>query len=202
MKDLDDSTLKKAADLIKSGELVVFPTETVYGLGADVFNEKAIEKIYELKQRKKDKGLIVHLSKIEDVEKVACDIPDIFYLLAKEFFPGPLTIILKRKPNLPKNISPNDTIAVRMPDCRAALKFIDFVQNPIVGTSANISTQKPPINADQVLDVFEGKIGAIIDAGECRLKVPSTVISILETPFKILREGEISKDDIEKVLKS
>lgn len=199
--ELTDETLKKTAQLLLDSKIVAFPTETVYGLGAHMFREEAIEKIYLLKKRSKNKSLIVHLSKIEDVEKVADEIPDNFYLLAKEFFPGPLTIVLKKRRNVPLNISNDSTIAVRMPDCKYTKKLIEYVKDPIVGTSANISNEKNPICASDVMEVFFNKIDAIIDAGECQIKIPSTIVSLVDKPYRIIRTGTISKKQIEKVLK-
>ena len=201
-KNLTDENLKKAADLLLMSKIAIFPTETVYGIGCHAFKEEAIEKIYELKQRPKDKGLIVHLGKIEDAEKVAKEIPDDYYLLANEFFPGPLSIVLKKKQGLPSNISKDSTVAVRMPNCLCTLKFINFVQDPIVGTSANISNEKNPVTADEAMKDFFNKVDILIDAGECRIKVPSTIISLVEKPYKIIRKGSISEEQIKKFLKN
>ncbi|NGX63996.1 MAG: Threonylcarbamoyl-AMP synthase [Candidatus Anoxychlamydiales bacterium] len=199
--DLTDETLKQIAVLLENQNVVAFPTETVYGLGAHVFKEEAIEKIYTLKNRDRKKSLIVHISKIEDVKKVARDIPDAFYILAQKFFPGPLTIILKKKDTIPSIVSESSTIAVRMPNNIYTLKLIELLKEPIVGTSANISNAKNPISAKDVLDTFMGKIDAIIDSGICPIKVPSTIISLVDS-YKILRQGSISKDQIDSVLKA
>jgi len=198
--ELTDEALKKAAGLLKDSKVIAFPTETVYGIGAHVFKADAIEKIYTLKNRPKNKGLIVHLGKIEDVKKVAIDIPKEFYILAKAFFPGPLTIVLKKKSQVPSIASNDSTIAVRMPDCEYTIKLINFVGNPIVGTSANISNEASPKSADDVIKSFENRLAAIIDAGICAIKIPSTIISLLDSPFQIIREGSISKEQIAKVL--
>jgi L-threonylcarbamoyladenylate synthase len=199
---LTEENLKKTANLILESKIVIFPTETVYGLGAHVFREDAIEKIYELKHRPKEKGLIVHIGKIEDVKKVAKDIPDEFYLLAELFFPGPLTIILKKNNKVPSNVTKDSTIAVRMPDCQYTLKLINLVQDPIVGTSANISNNKSPIRADEVMKDFLNKVDVIIDGGECLVKIPSTIISLIDKPYKMIRKGSISEKQIEYALNS
>lgn len=198
--NLTDENLKRAALLLVDSKIAIFPTETVYGIGAHVFREDAIEKIYSLKQRPKEKGLIVHISKIEDVAKVAKDIPDEFYILAKKFFPGPLTIVLKKNKNIPSNISKDNTIAVRMPDSEIALKLIDFVQDPIVGTSANISNEKSAICIDEVMKDFFNKIDVIIDGGVSKIKIPSTIISLVEKPYRIIRKGVILENQINNVL--
>lgn len=201
-KDLSDQNLKNLVGFLEESKVIAFPTETVYGLGAHVFKKEAIEKIYALKKRDKNKALIVHLGKVEDVKKVAKEIPKDFYKLANIFFPGPLTIVLKKKDNISSLISSDSTIAVRMPDNYYTQKLINYLKNPIVGTSANISNSKSPINAKMVLDTFFNKIPAIIDTGICEIKIPSTIISLVENPYKILRIGSISKDQIDTALKS
>jgi len=199
--DLTEETLKQIATLLENKKVIAFPTETVYGIGAHVFKEDAIEKIYTLKNRDRKKSLIVHIGKIEDVKKIAQDIPDEFYILAEKFFPGPLTIILKKKSNIPSIISNDSTIAVRMPDNIYTLKLIELLKEPIVGTSANISDTKSPISAKDVMETFQGKIDAIIDSGICPIKVPSTIISLVDS-YKILRRGSICKDQIDIALKA
>ncbi|NGX29434.1 MAG: Threonylcarbamoyl-AMP synthase [Candidatus Anoxychlamydiales bacterium] len=200
-KNLTDQNFKNIVDYLNESKVIAFPTETVYGLGAHMFKEEAIEKIYTLKKRDKNKALIVHLGSIEDVKRVAIKIPNDFYILANRFFPGPLTIILKKNPKISSLISSDLTIALRMPDNYYTQKLINLLGSPIVGTSANISNRKSPVNAKMVLDAFLNKIPAIIDTGECELKIPSTIISLVEKPYKILRIGSISKEQIDKTLK-
>lgn len=201
-KDLTDETLKKIALTLSESKVIAFPTETVYGLGAHVFNTQAIDKIFALKNRPKDKGLIVHLGKIEDVKKVAKDIPQAFYILADKFFPGPLTIVLKKKDDISKNVSIDSSVAVRMPDSIYTIKLINYLGDPIVGTSANLSDGKNPISAKEVIDTFSNKIDTIIDAGVCPLKIPSTIISLVQNSYKILRVGSITKNQINAVLRT
>lgn len=193
---LDLENISKA---LKDGEVIAFPTETVYGLGALISNEEALKKIYLLKERPERKALIVHISKIEDVKKVAKDIPKIFYLLASHFFPGPVSFILKKRNDLSPLVSSYDTVAVRMPAHGLTLKLIDFLKEPIVGTSANISNEKNPVTFKDVLSAFGGKIHAIIDGGICPIGIPSTIIDLTDG-MKILREGFITIDQINAVL--
>ncbi|MBN2479013.1 MAG: threonylcarbamoyl-AMP synthase [Parachlamydiales bacterium] len=200
LSDQNEKNIERAANYIKAGKVIGFATETVYGLGASIYNEKAIDEIYRLKNRTLTKALIVHLGKISDVLKVAIDIPDDFYILAKFFFPGPLSVILKKRNDIAKNISLNDTVAVRMPNFPTTLKMINLIGFPIVGTSANISNEKNPISAQDVLNSFNNKIDLILDGGECLLKLPSTIIDLTQIPYKILRYGKISKEEIEEVL--
>ncbi len=132
---------------------------------------------------------------------MAKDIPDQFYQLSDYFFPGPLTIILKKKEALPWNISSNETIAVRMPNEEHTLKIIKLLGDPIVGTSANISNQKSPTSAKETIKDFQGKVSAIIDTGDCPIGIPSTIINLVSKDLEIIREGTVSKEEIEDILK-
>jgi L-threonylcarbamoyladenylate synthase len=194
---LDLGFIKSA--LLNNG-VIGFPTETVYGLGAFISQDDALKKIYELKIRSPSKALTIHASKIEKVFEVSSDITDDFFLLAEHFLPGPLTIILKKKKSISSLISPYETIGFRVPSHPLALKVLSFLDEPLVGTSANISSSKSPVSAKEVMDVFDGKISCVIDGGQCPIGVASTVISLVGE-IKILRVGSISKEEIEKVLK-
>lgn len=199
--DLNTTILKEIASAVKNGQIVSFPTETVYGVGAYLFDEEAHRNLYELKRRPKNKGFILHISKIEDIFHVTKDIPNDFYLLAEQFFPGPLTIVINNNSGCFKEISVKNTIAFRMPDNEIALRLINEINSPLVGTSANISNEKSPVSADEVLKYFDGKIPYIIDSGTCNLKVPSTVLSLSEKQPSILRLGSIPKEEIEDIIK-
>ncbi|MES2766494.1 MAG: L-threonylcarbamoyladenylate synthase [Bacteroidota bacterium] len=196
------NSIAHGAELLKNGELVAFPTETVYGLGARIFDEAAVLKIFVAKGRPNDNPLIAHISAISDVEKIAIEIPDAFLKLADAFFPGPLAVVLKKHLRVPAAVSAGlDTIAVRMPDHDVALALIAAAGEPLVAPSANISGRPSPTTAQHVFEDMSGKIGAIIDGGACRVGIESTVINILgETPV-ILRPGSITKEEIEDVLK-
>lgn len=194
----ENINFEKIKNLFKEGHVIGFPTETVYGIGALFSKEDAINKIYLLKKRDKDKPFILHLAKPSDVENFAEDIPEDFYLLAKYFMPGPLTVILKKKKTLNKKFL-LDTIAVRVPAHGLTLKILDLLKEPIVGTSANISFKKNSLSAEEVKDIFFGKISSIIDGGRCSLGIPSTIVSLTDAP-KILREGFVQKEQIENVL--
>ena len=190
----------KIKNLFEKGDVIAFPTETVYGIGALINQEKAILKIYQLKKRDKLKALTIHSSKISDVEKVAKDIPEDFYKLSKAFMPGPLTVILKKNKNISSSISPFDTIGFRVPDHPVFYQMLRHLDLPIVGTSANLSSEEDLKSGGDVCKLFNGKIACVIDAGFSQIQIPSTVISLVGE-IKILRKGSISKEDIEKVLK-
>ena len=189
-----------AANLLNDGKIVVFPTETVYGIGADIFNENALKRIFEIKKRDFSKALTVHISKIEDVQRVAIDIPDDFYKLAQAFFPGPLTLILKKRCEVSPYVSNTDTVAVRMPNFKSALFLISNLKNPIVGSSANISCEKSLISAFDIYEVFKDKVDLIIDGGVSPIQIPSTVLDISKKPYRVLRKGSISLEEISEVL--
>jgi L-threonylcarbamoyladenylate synthase len=192
--------IDQAAALMRDGELVAFPTETVYGLGAGIFRELAIQKIFRAKGRPSDNPLIAHIAHLEDVEKIAIDIPPSFYLLAEAFFPGPLTVVLKRHPDVPSCVSGGlETIAVRMPSHLLARALIEQVGEPIVAPSANLSGKPSSTNAQHVLHDFAGKIAAVLDGGECPIGIESTVISLYDQPV-LLRPGAITRLQLEEVL--
>lgn len=193
--------LEHAAELLKKGHLVAFPTETVYGLGAAIFNSDAIASIFTAKGRPSDNPLIAHVSSLEQVEEIAEEIPERFYLLAKAFFPGPLTVVLKRKSHVPAIVSAGlPTIAVRMPSHPIARALIELVGQPLVAPSANLSGKPSATQAEHVLEDFEGKIAAVIDGGKTDFGIESTVISLLDDVPVLLRPGAITREQIEEVL--
>lgn len=194
---LDHSQLDIAAALIVQGELVAFPTETVYGLGASLWNEKAIEKIFQVKGRPADNPLIVHVSTIEQVEELAQDIPKAFYALAEAFWPGPLTCILKKSPHIPSTMTAGlSSIAVRMPAHPLALELIKRVQTPLVAPSANLSGKPSPTQAHHVFEDFNHKIAAVIDGGPCVFGLESSVINLLNHPPRLMRPGVITEQQL------
>lgn len=180
--------LKKAARVINKGGLVAFPTETVYGLGADYLNEKSIQKLYKVKNRPKDKLFTVHISNFDDFAKLSCEIFLFSRHLIERFWPGPLTLIFKT--------DSGEKIGVRMPHNRLAREFISECTNPIVAPSANISGRRPPRNAEDVLTDLDGKIDLLLDGGETDVGIESTVLDVSAFPFRILREGAIKKSRI------
>lgn len=189
-----------AAEYLQKGELVAFPTETVYGLGAPIFNPEACAKIYHAKGRPSDNPLIAHISSLDQIHQIARDIPPEFFLLAKAFFPGPLTVVLKKHPAVPSIVSGGlDTIAVRMPSHKVAQQLITAVGQPIVAPSANLSGKPSSTTAEHVMTDFEGKIRAVIDGGATEYGIESTVISLVAEPC-LLRLGAVPKAQIEQVL--
>lgn len=191
----------EATKLLREGRLVAFPTETVYGLGASVFNDEAVRSIFLAKGRPSDNPLIIHVANIAEVQRVAVNIPALFYQLAEIFFPGPLTIILEKHPDVPLSVSAGlSTVAVRMSSHKVALELIESVGCPLVAPSANRSGRPSPTTAQHVSDDLEGRISAVLDGGACSIGIESTVVDILRTKSKnpvILRPGKISKEELE-----
>ncbi len=191
--NIDESIIKKAANVIKNGGVVAFPTETVYGLGGDATNEEAATRIYAAKGRPSDNPLIIHVASPTDAEKYAYT-NELYYKLCDSFSPGPLTVILPKKTIVPNTTSGGlDTVAVRIPDNKIALELIKESNCAIAAPSANSSGKPSPTKAKHVLDDLNGKIPMIIDGGECRIGVESTVIKIDDGKCTILRPGGVTK---------
>lgn len=198
---LKDDDLKKASEIIKSGGLVAFPTETVYGLGADALNADAAKKIYEAKGRPSDNPLIVHIADINDLNVIARDIPEEAYKLAEVFWPGPLTIILNKKDIVPYSTTGGlDTVAIRLPANKVARDLISHSCGFIAAPSANVSGKPSPTKAEHVIDDLSGKIDMIIDGGKSTLGLESTIVDLSGGDPMILRPGCITKAMVENVL--
>lgn len=197
---LKPEEVERAAHLLRAGGIVAFPTETVYGLGAAIFNPGAIEEIFRVKGRPADNPLIAHVYDFAQIEKIAVELPHRFYVLAALFFPGPLTLVVKKHPAVPSIVSGGrETIALRMPKQGIARALIAALGEPIVAPSANLSGKPSATQAEHVLDDFDGKIGAVVDGGRCELGIESTVLSLQDTPV-LLRPGTISKQELEEAL--
>lgn len=186
--------LDDAVSLIKNGELVVFPTETVYGLGANAYDAAAVKKIFEAKGRPQDNPLIVHISRVEEVKEIARDIPDVFFTLAERFMPGALTVVLPRSERIPDIVTAGgDTVAVRMPDNAFARELIAR-SFPLAAPSANRSKHVSPTSAKHVYDDLKGKVPLILDGGECGVGIESTVLDLTSGSPVILRPGAVTAE--------
>lgn len=196
---MEAEEIEKAAEFLRQGEVVSFPTETVYGLGADATNESAVRKIYEAKGRPSDNPLIIHIANLEQVNDFTRDISEKARLVMQKFWPGPCTIILKKNGPLANTVTAGlDTVGIRMPDNPIALKLIEASGKPLAAPSANSSGRPSPTSAEHVYHDLDGKIAGIIDGGETGLGLESTVLD-LSNPDKpaILRPGGISKEELE-----
>lgn len=186
----DSAIIRKAAEIIKNGGLVAFPTETVYGLGADALNPKAVSALFEAKKRPLDNPPIVHVSKHVTIERLVEEIPSKARVLMEKFWPGPLTLIFKRSPAVPEvTVAGLDTIAVRMPRHNVALALIEESGCPIAAPSANLAGKPSPTSADHVLADLDGRIDAVLDAGSTMVGVESTVLDLTVDPPELLRPG-------------
>ncbi|MDO5033594.1 MAG: L-threonylcarbamoyladenylate synthase [Eubacteriales bacterium] len=193
-----EQVLAPAAQAIQRGQLVAFPTETVYGLGADAFNPEAIRKIYEVKGRPQDNPLIVHLSRLADLSRVARNIPALAYDLFLNFAPGPLSIVLPKHPQLPDIVTAGgDTVAVRFPAHPLARDLINFSGCPLVAPSANISGRPSPTTAESCYQDLQGKIPYILDGGPSEFGVESTVLDLTSETPTILRPGGLTRERLQ-----
>lgn len=196
-----DEDIKYAGGVIRSGGLVGFPTETVYGLGANALDGEAVRKIFAAKGRPADNPLIVHISRFEQWQSLVTEIPEKAERLAEKFWPGPLTVILRKKDIVPYTTSGGlDTVAVRMPNDETARRLIDAAGVPIAAPSANTSGKPSPTSAKHVFDDMNGKIEAIIDGGKCGVGVESTVVTLVSDVPTLLRPGGVTPEMLEEVL--
>lgn len=199
--NIDRETMEMAGQLIKAGELVAFPTETVYGLGADALKEEASRKIYAAKGRPSDNPLIVHIAEFEALEKIVKDLPKEAKLLADAYWPGPLTMRFKKNDMVPDETTGGlDTVAVRMPDNPIALAFIKAAGGYIAAPSANRSGRPSPTLASHVAEDMDGIIPLILDGGQVGIGIESTIVDLAEEPISILRPGFITREMLEETL--
>ena len=197
-KKPDDVIIERASSLIRSGEIVAFPTETVYGLGANALDPLAISKIYQIKGRPSDNPLIVHIGDLNMLSGLVSTIPPREMRMIKKFWPGPITLIFKKSKSVPKITTGGlGTVAVRMPRNKIALALIKRSGLPIAAPSANLSGKPSPTNASHVKEDLDGKVKLILDGGRTEIGIESTVIDMTPRIPVILRPGGISKERIE-----
>lgn len=200
-RSIDEEVLRQAGRIIKSGGLVAFPTETVYGLGGDALNKESSRKIYEAKGRPSDNPLIVHICNMNDLKPIVEEIPEDIYRLAEAFWPGPLTIIMKKSELVPKETTGGlNTVAVRMPSHPVAQKFIEYAGGYVAAPSANVSGRPSPTKAKYVIEDMTGRIDMILDGDGIDIGLESTIIDMTGEVPMILRPGYITLDMLQKVL--
>ena len=200
-KFMDEEILQEAGNIIQNGGLVAFPTETVYGLGGDALNRESSKKIYAAKGRPSDNPLIIHICNIEDLKPIVEEIPEDVFRLAEAFWPGPLTIIMKKSDLVPTETTGGlNTVAVRMPSHPVALKFIEYAGGYVAAPSANVSGRPSPTKAKYVIEDMTGRIDMILDGDGIDIGLESTIIDMTGEIPEILRPGYITKDMLEKVL--
>lgn len=198
--EYNEESIKYAASCIKNGDIVAIPTETVYGLAADAFNEKAVSKIFTAKGRPQDNPLIVHISDLKMMDNLVSDFSVTAKKIVDKFWPGPLTIILPKSPIVPDCVTAGlNTVAVRYPSHPVAQALIKASATPLAAPSANLSGKPSPTSAKHVFDDLNGNIEVILDGGVCEVGLESTVISIDDDKICVLRPGKITVDDLKTV---
>lgn len=200
-ENIDLQELKNVKIALEKGQLVVFPTETVYGIGADAFNRETIKRLYEAKGRPSDNPLIVHVSDFEMLETCVSYISDIERKLIDSFMPGPFTLILEKKDIVPNEVTANlNTVAVRMPDNKIANTIIKEFGKPVVAPSANISGKPSGTKVDDIKDELGEKVFALIDGGDTDIGLESTVVKVIDDVPVILRPGAVTAEDIKSLI--
>ena len=198
---IDWVPLREAGRAIREGKLVAFPTETVYGLGADALNKEAILKIFQAKNRPFLDPLIVHINNLNEVNALVEDFPVAAQKLGKLFWPGPLTMVMKKNKIIPDIVTSGlDTVAMRIPDHKVALGLIKEAQRPIAAPSANIFSHTSPTKAEHVISDLQGRVDIILDSGKTMIGVESTVLDVTTFPFKILRLGGATLENLREVV--
>lgn len=197
----DADGIRQAVEVIRAGGLVAFPTETVYGLGADALNERAVRRIFEAKERPADDPLIVHIAQVQELSRLARNVPERAWELAKRFWPGPLTLVLERAACVPKVTTGGlETIAVRAPAHLVAQQLIRASGCPIAAPSANRFGRPSPTRAEHVLEDLDGRIDLILDGGPTSVGLESTVLDMTQDPPMVLRPGGITLEELQAVL--
>lgn len=200
-KRLTPADAAAAARVISAGGLLGIPTETVYGLGANGLDEAAVGAIFAAKGRPQDNPLILHVPDAGWLERYCADIPPVAYALADQFWPGPLTMILRRKPIVPDAVTAGlDTVGMRCPDCAVTREIIALADVPVAAPSGNASGRPSPTTAAAMLEDMDGKIDAIVDAGPCQVGVESTIVDLTVTPPRLLRPGGVTLEELEDAL--
>ena len=195
----ESSLVKYAADQIRSGEVLGMPTDTFYGLAADPFNLRAVERVYDIKTRSRHKPLSLLIESTDQAEELAKPLPEEFYALARKFWPGPLTIIVKAGSRLPLKVTANTgNVALRVPNARIPRAVVTAAAIPLTATSANLSGASECTSAEQVRDQLKGRLNIIVDGGDSPRDVASTIIDLSDevARWRIIREGAIPSDEI------
>lgn len=195
----DSTIISYAVEKLRMGGLVAFPTETVYGLGANAFDYEAVERVFEVKKRPSHDPVIVHISSISQISMVAYDIPEIAFKLAEEYWPGALTLVLNKHPQIASNVSAGlNTVAVRMPNHKIPLAMVELSKLPIAAPSANLFTRPSPTTAQHVIDDLVGHVDVVLDGGGCSIGLESTVLDLTSSNPTILRPGGVSVESLKK----
>ena len=197
----DEAALEIASAAIINGSVISLPTDTFYALAADPFNLRAVEQIFQIKGRQDWKPLLLLIDSVDQAETIAQNIPDVFYEIAEEFWPGPLTLILPAANQVPLKITGGTgTVGMRIPNFTLTRLLVKAIDIPVVGTSANLSAHPACASADEVLRQLGGKIELVLDSGKLNSTAPSTILDLTKEPARIIREGAIPAKALEKYL--
>jgi L-threonylcarbamoyladenylate synthase len=188
--------IERAAGLLVSGQLVAFVTDTLYGVGSSIHDEEAIRGLFAAKERPIEKGIPILLADAGDVDQVATRIPEVARRYMARYWPGPLTIIVPRRPGLPDILAPGDSVAVRVPDHPLARRFIRAAGGAVAATSANLSDQPPAQNAAEALAALDGRIAVVLDGGPVHVGRASTIVDCTVNPPRVLRQGPIPASEL------
>lgn len=197
------AVIARAAELLRQGQPVVFPTETVYGIGALGMDKGAIERLYEVKKRPVDKAFSLQVADMSMVQKAAAYIPEHAVKLMKRFCPGPITIVLPKAAGVPYEVTGGrDTVGVRIPDHPVALALLRAVGQPLAVPSANLSGHVSPLSASAVYADMAGRVPLILDGGDCQIGIESTIVDCTRSEIKLLRQGAVSEEAIRQALRA
>jgi L-threonylcarbamoyladenylate synthase len=197
----DADAVRQAVALLRAGQVVAFPTDTVYGVGAQAFDEVAVGRLYAVKDRPSNKAIPVLVADVADLSRLVRGVSDIVTRLAAQFWPGGLTLVLPAAAGLPVILTAGgDSVAVRCPAHTTPLALIRSLGAPIATTSANLSEQPAPKSADQVVEQLSGRVPLILDGGECAAGVPSTLLDLSTDPPRVLRAGAVSIEALRRLL--
>jgi L-threonylcarbamoyladenylate synthase len=197
-----DDQISLAIDILRHGGLVAFPTDTVYGLGCDPFNARAVEELYRVKDRKRTLPLPLLLADVSDIGRVAVAVPEAAWRLAERLLPGALTLVLNKSAQIPRSVTAGgETVALRVPDHHVPRELARRLGGPVAGTSANISGTPSPLNHEQVRAQLEGRVNLIIEGGACPIGIESSVVDLSAGAFRLVREGAIPREEIERAIR-
>jgi L-threonylcarbamoyladenylate synthase len=201
VKNIEHQLLKKAGMLLREGKLVAFPTETVYGLGANGMDANAVRRIFEAKGRPSDNPLILHIARIRELDRLVSFVPEKALTLMDRFWPGPMTLVLKKSPLVPDIVTAGlDTVAIRMPDHPIARHIIEYAGVPIAAPSANLSGKPSPTSAEHVVEDLMGRVEMIVDGGDVAIGVESTVVDLTLPRVTVLRPGGITLEQLRETV--
>ncbi len=199
IEKVSEESIQQAGEVLKQGGIVAFPTDTVYGLGAVCTNDEAVQKIFAAKGRDEGKPLSILVASVEQAEQIALEIPEKARRLMKKYWPGALTLVLKKRPEISDKVSAGrETIGLRMPDSRVAVKLLEAAGIPLAAPSANASGKRSSVSAEDVIADLAGRVDMILDGGRCPVGISSTVVDLTGESPVILREGSITKTMIDE----